>query len=368
MSDVDATPLPEGYASSTVGGVTITSNSATAEQLTEVLSDGKDPVKEAAKTLGEKGGKASAEKRAEHASGSGSADVSDSAQSDGSEGVGGETPEKPLGKPRDDPKARMLEATRKEAEAKRELQAERQERARLAERLAALERGRQEQPQPQPAQRSDDDPEPQEEDFETVAAHAKAVGAWAARQEFKKAREEAEIHTQARQFAEREQAKAKKFNDKIEAIKKSDPDFHKRLSGDVASLTPYFAYAPEELAQLSVDEKKKVYIATKMVYSDYPAEFMLYFSEHEDEFQRIASLQTPEQILEEMAIIRTRFNVQGAATAGTSPKPRISMAPPPVRPVTGAPGATDTEPGPEASYAEHKRYWSNRDKQAIGRR
>jgi hypothetical protein len=66
---------------------------------------------------------------------------------------------------------------------------------------------------------------------------------------------------------------------------------------------------------------------------------MRYFTEHPEEFQRIAALRTPREVTREMAKLPVP-----AATAGTS-KPGFvaSKAPPPIQPVKGQPPVAEGE-------------------------
>jgi len=96
---------------------------------------------------------------------------------------------------------------------------------------------------------------------------------------------------------------------------------------EVGSAVPHYLLGPDETPT------QENFIATEIMSSPVPARLAVWFSEHKDEYQRIAALQTPREITREVAKIEGMLT----APAGTPVKPSVSKAPPPVRPVTGAP-------------------------------
>jgi len=83
----------------------------------------------------------------------------------------------------------------------------------------------------------------------------------------------------------------------------------------------------------------------------------VWFSEHKDEYQRIAALQTPREITREVAKIEGMLT----APAGTPVKPSVSKAPPPVRPVTGAPHTAERGWRPGMTLDEYAPIWKGQN-------
>jgi hypothetical protein len=365
MSD---TPAP--YASVESDGFKVTSNSKSVEQLTEDLKltpeetpteevpaePAKDPEAErlakAAAELGKKGGEATAAKKRGLEHPGAGPQKADSEEADANDPSGEAAADKPLGKPRDDPRARMLEATRAAAELKRQVAEERRERERLAAEVAALRAGKQEAPPPKP----NGDAEPQQADFETYEDYVKATANYVARkaaaEHYEKQRQEAERRYMATAYQTAIESKIAEFQGRLRKTAETDPELMDRISPEVIGLQPSFT-----LAQGERPGPTNV-IADELISSEHAPALMLHFTEHPDDLQRIASLRTPRDIAREMAKLEARLD---AATTATSPKPQVSKANPPVRPVTGAPHTVDAEPGPDASYEDFKRYWNARE-------
>lgn len=229
-----------------------------------------------------------------------------------------ESEEKPLGKPRDDPRARMLEATRKEAQAKRELAAERERYRALEERLARIEKGAapaEEEPQGPPA-------EPQPEDFEDWSTYMTAHTGWIKSEAKREILAEIQQHQQAASVDNQYREVIQKY---AEAVRETADQW----SDDVKNLRAEF--------QLEEGERPSAenWIANELVFSPESASALaLHLSTHPDEFQRIAALSTPRDVSREMAKLEARLE---AATSGTSSRreKEVSKAPPPIQPVKG---------------------------------
>jgi len=339
-----------GYQEATVGGMTVSSNTETAEAIAENLeSDAKpldgevpDPEKEeadavakAAAKLGEKGGKAAAEKRAIEAK----------------EAKAEEAKKDKKGDPRHDPKARVEEATRESAELKRELKRERDERARerseFNARLEKIERGGNgAEPAAAPARHADE--KPLEKDFEDYGEFVEARSRWAARQEYAEVERKRTIHQQAASFANSVQQTFDKFRES--ALKES---IHERVAPELLDLVPTAMLEPN-----ARPDQSNV-IADEIIASPVANGLLLYFTEHPEDFQRIATLRTPRDISREMAKLEARLE---AAPTATSPRHVASTAKPPVRPVTGSPNAADPdEVNDDMSFEEHARRMNARD-------
>lgn len=361
----------------TVGSMSVTSSSETEDEIRQSIGAESTPdeVKEAAAELGRKGGKARAEKlkaaKAEKPEPGEAAEVESSddepekaAKSDKA-AKADEKSEKPLGKPRDDPRARMLEATQKEAAAKREAreraaEAQRlaQENAQLRERLESLSRG--ETPEKgAPARQeargapagADDDPEPKEEDFEAYNDYVKANARWEARQEWKsleaKRAREAKIAQAQGEIKERAVA----FADRMEKAQESGLEFKEEFLSNFLEIHPASLVPPQYRRPLH-------YLAEEVWESEYAPQLIHHLQENKDVLQRLATL-PPDKIVREIARIEAKFG-SDAATTATASKPYVGKAPHPVRPVTGAPTVAKEGLGDDSSLGDHVNAWRAR--------
>lgn len=350
-----------------VGGFELTSNHETSESMLESLAptkedapepkllvdEGKpveseepDPIKKAASDLG----KRSAEARAKAAKEK--PDVADAG--DGAESEKGA--EKPLGKPKDDPRARVAEATRAAKEAREEaernrqaLAQERAERARLAQELEQARAARQEAkpvPKAQPQYVDDpDDPRPKDEDFQDYSDLIEARAQWATRQAHRKLTERT---VQAQQEQQYRAGIDTRWGKHIERITKAGgEDFLGGFDPEhLKAMRPTFSLGPgERPGPINV-------ITDEIVSSEHGPAMMVYFRDNPEDFQRIAALGTPLDVAKEMAKLEYRLS---AATAGTSAKAEVSRAKPPVRPVTGAPNIAEPELTGDVSFDDFAR-------------
>lgn len=346
-----------GYASATVGGLTVSTNDgSSAEEITEAISDPKpssepekDPVSEAARTLGEKGGKAAAKARAkaEKEAKQEAKDAEPELDERGEPSEQSETEgEKPLGKPRHDPRARVQEATREAAEARRLLQAERAERERLARELEQARAGTK-PPDARPAGPSPDK-EPNPEDYEAHADYIRDLTKYHTRQAQAEVRREQEIRQRAEAFAHSVGSAVTLYQDRMLEARKTDPNFGEVVDEVLGELPrPMFLLDQDTIKGMSEGEQALSYMAQLIVQSEMSTEMLRHFAANRDEFQRIANAATPAEMVRAMARLEGKLSrdekpkVEAAATAGASVRPPISKAPPPVRPVTGAPSAAD---------------------------
>jgi len=359
-----------GYQEATVGGMTVSSNTETSEAITENLeSDAKpldgespDPEKEeadavakAAAKLGEKGGKAAAERRAADKRNydKAMADAEERAsEARAKEAKAEDSKKDKKGDPRHDPKARVEEATRESAELKRELRRERDERAReRAEFNARLEKieksGNGAEHAAAPARHADE--KPLEKDFEDYGEFVEARSRWAARQEYAEVERKRTIHQQAASFANSVQQTFDKFRES--ALKES---IHERVAPELLDLVPTAMLEPN-----ARPDQGNV-IADEIVSSEQSNALLLHFTEHPEDFQRIASLRTPRDISREIAKIEARLE---SAQSSASPQRHVaSQAKPPVRPVSGSPNASDPDAvDDDMSFEEHARRMNARD-------
>lgn len=254
--------------------------------------------------------------------------------------------EKPTGKPRHDPKARMLQATQQAAEAKRERDAAKAE---LAAARAELEKIRARSEQARSA-----DKEPTEDAFDNYSDYVTARARWAARQEYeeRQVRSAQERHNEA-QDKDRE-SRLRAFSEKLNGYIAEDPKFLDSLSPTVVNMTPISALPPgAKVTQANA-------VAEAILHSDDPRGLMRHLSENADELQRLTTLPMTQYQLTH-AIARIEAKLEAAVTAGAAPKVEVSNAKPPVRPVTGSPHTADGVPD-DAPFEEHYRAMNARER------
>jgi hypothetical protein len=378
------------------GGMTLTSTGVTEKDAKASLaqSDAQDapekPEKEAkadkpkklgpsdhARELGKRGGKAAAERRAEAAKEAPAAEEPVKAR-DGQEGPeeepepeeGAEAADKdeePLSKRA---QRRIEVATRKQAEARRELEAERARARQLEAEVAAYRvrgegsRGesakdgaadRREQPVGDPSGK------PRIGDFDDHEDYLDARDKWN--------RDEWERDLQRRHHAASTVDTVKSHVDTF--LKHVTPELRERIDPELLDMTP--TWFMREGQQITADNL----IANEAIYLREQGPAVLeYLSEHLEELQRLRALgthpgslrRTHEAIRVRMGIIAGILGSKSDATAGDppdegdgAPKRQTSKASPPVRPVTGAPHIADGDGAPregddfDAWYRRQKR-------------
>lgn len=250
-------------------------------------------------------------------------------------------PEKPKPNPRHDPKARMLEATRKEAEAKRALAQERERAAALEARLAALESGEKPAAPKEPAPKQEHAQKPTPDGFETYEDYLDA------RDAYNRAQWEEESRQRQRMSAAEHalSAQIKKFSD-------ATKPYLERFSEEIKTLKSEF--------QLAEGERPtgENWLVNELIFSPETAPtLMLHLTEHPEDLQRIAALTTPRAVSREMAKLEARLE---AVTAGDSSEREVevSRAAPPVRPVAGKPYVTESnEYRPGMTLDQYAKVW-----------
>ena len=246
---------------------------------------------------------------------------------------------------------RVAEATRKAREARLALEAERQSKQALEARLEALERRQAPtEPSEKPAPRPDG--KPRLEDFvkdaetyeEAQEAYLEARDAWRDRQNQQKREEEAIVSALDSQVGKFREAASKHMDS---------------YSVEVLSLKTEFQLPPGE------QPTGANWIANELVFSPGTApSLMLYLSEHPDELQRIAALQTPRAVSREMAKLETRLESATPGNSATNRDDDVSRAAPPVKPVTGKPYVTEDGYRPGMDLDEYVRMRKRQAKSA----
>lgn len=324
------------------GGFTVSSNTSTAEEMTGILEardsqktggdvqethtdeNGEPDLSHAASELGKKGAEAAAAKRAAEAKEAAKAEKADK----DTEKAPSEAEDKRKGNPRHDPQARVAQATREAAEARREAAAAREEAARIRAELEHARSARQIEEPPKPP-KAQPEGKPRVEDFESYNDFMEASIEWRLQEERNKAAQ----HEQTRERLKAQDEFEGKFAASIRKAAEEDPDFHSKVNPEIPKLQPVHM----------MDDPRRAtgrnWLASEIIASekDAPA-LMLYLTEHNDDFQRIAALSTPHAVTREIAKLVTRLEVE---TTATNSKPSVSKAHPPVRPVTGAPQVVD---------------------------
>lgn len=332
----------------------------------------KDETQKAASVLGKKGGEAAAKAKKEAAKAKPADERPDAkeakpaddkakdakAAKGKAEGADEDEEEtdadgKPLGKPRDDPRARIRQLAEKAKAA--EERAARAERERDEARRAA--QPREERPAPerreaQPAKPApDDDPEPQEGDFENYADFVKASSRWAARDEHRKVEAKTHLETARRSYVSAVQTDVDTFHERVTGLKKDDP-------GQGAAFAEFMDSLPEELlAPPSImvpqgQRRQQNLIADIAMLSPKPREIYEYFADNMDDYQRIAALRTRDEIIAEMAIVKHRLD---AATADTSSRREVSRAGSPPPSVRGTVRAVEPDLTGDLDFDEFQR-------------
>lgn len=392
MSDV--TPA---ITSVTEAGFTVDSNTETPDQIRDNFAseeqpkDGEppDPAKEAeervskaASELGKKGAEAAAKARKEakpaKAPVSGAErlaeierirkgkterdDLADEAEADEEEPETVEAAPEKKGNPRHDPKARIAELARERREAKEALSRAESERARLAAENEQL-RSAKATPAPKPAERKapageaaadTDDPRPEADDYAVYEDFVDARARWAARQEHKQIQQREQVHRQADAFTRVIGDVVSKHNARVEEA--GGDEFLAQFSSEfLDALKPGWTVpAGERPTPLN-------YITDEILASEHGTKIMKHLWDNPEDFQRIATLRTPRDIAREMAKLETRFDA--ATTATSAPKPEVSKAKPPIRPVSGTPTAADsTDVSDDIPFEEHLKRMNARDR------
>lgn len=238
---------------------------------------------------------------------------------------------------RHDPRAAVQAAVAKQREAERVAE---EARARAAQLEAQLQQQRspaaqQSQP-PAPTQPVYDghdpqDPEPTLQQFAAEAdpytARMDARMAWAARKESRR------LLAMQNQLQQRQQAEAL-YQQRVTALQKKfgdyervDPTFRDRIDPGIAramTWTTPDAYGTP-LGDLVMD-------------SENPAELMLYFSDHRDDFQRIAALHP---LLAGVALGEIKGRLAAAKSQRPSARTHVSNANPPIKPPAGSMTTSD---------------------------
>lgn len=228
-------------------------------------------------------------------------------------------------------------------------EAERRHQALLREMDQRLERfTKPDQPKQEPAKAADSDPEPKLEDFadqaDPYAAWMRAAGRWEARQEFKTQRK------QEQEFYQRQQAERQQYEKHAAE--------QQRLQAWTGRMEQAFATNPDLRVTIENMPVLPRPMMDVIIDSEIPDQILGHLLQHPEEQQRIAQLHPLRQFRE---VSRIEYQLEQAATltgSAVPAKPKTS-ANPPISPVSGSHAAPRSgEPGPDATYEEHRAYWN----------
>jgi hypothetical protein len=246
------------------------------------------------------------------------------------------------------------EAARIKSESERQIGSLREE---FQRELAELKRMARPQEPPKAEPQGDPEPDPTNTekypDGQFDRKYLKDQARWEARQEFaeqQRAHSERQQAEQAqRQQFEREtheRTRIQKLGARMQSAFQANPDLQAKLE-TVAMSRPMWDVVIE---------------------SAIPDQLLAYMADHSEDAERLSSL-PPLHAFRELSRIEYQLE-QAAAITGSAPRPKTA-AHPPVSPVSGSHSAPSSsgEPGPDASYEEHKAYWNQRElEERTGRR
>jgi hypothetical protein len=317
---------------------------------------GKAAVSDAARTLGQRGGKAAAERRAEAKDAKPAPGAEEKAQ-EAPQARGSDTPaedededDAPLS---DRARKRVEQATRAAAEAKRTLEAEKRERERerrqyeadlaalRAQQRTAPERAEARDGQRQTSEDRDPLAMPREEDYESYQEYLDA------RDEVNRRRWDHEQERKA--HAEKQVREYRDHVDSFLAAAREDRDTAQAIIPELRT-APYFMRADDDITLDSIIVGEATFLKAKGL------AVLKHLSDHPEALQELRDLERfgaacQPHIRAEMKFIAKTLDSQADATAGEPPargerpsKVAPSKAPPPVRPVTGAPHIAGERP------------------------
>lgn len=335
-----------GLSQVTHDGLTVVSNSETADEIRENLEaepkplDGEpeDPkeaekkkLTKAASELGKKGGEAAAKARAEKD------DLAEEPE-EKAEAKPEKEEDKP-GNPRKDARARVMEATRAAAEARKAREAAEARAEALEARLARLEAeakklGLGAGDGPDKAVTGQDrsqagNGKPTVDKYDTYEEFVEALADWKAEQREQKRARESEIQSEANRHADRIGKTVQAFNERVLKAAEVDPNLMQRVRPELLELKPTFTLPPGTPAGPEND------IAQAIVESENPGALLAHFSEHSEDYERL--LRLPDTFSVVRAIGALEAKLESGQRPGNVIAEAVSKAKPPVRPIQGSP-------------------------------
>lgn len=315
---------------------------------------GKAAISQAASELGKQGGKATAKARAAAAEAEKDepaleekAKAAPAAEEDDDEDAA-DLDKHPRAK------ARVEEATRKAKAAREDLQREKDRADRAERERDEARRTAPKAPEREPERRAEPERPSDEPKLEAylqkhagaAGGEAKAISEWVGDRD--KWRDgQAEERQQVRAYAERVGKVEMDLRASLVAAKDADEEFWSKVEPIAAEL-----HASHTIDQSKVRPAGVNWLADELHLDPKNAPRILsYLADNRDDYDVIKGYHSPREVTRAVAIIVAHL---GDATAGESSpserrvsKPESSKAPPPVRPVTGAPGTASDSYGPK---------------------
>jgi hypothetical protein len=372
----------------TAGSVTMTSNTASAEELTEVLApseekpekpkvrmdrgvpveeeEAKEGLSKAASELGKKGGKAAAKARKEERREAREEQPEDEPEPEGDqpdEDEGEQEARKLEEEVEAEPGKRFARAKERIAEKAREA---RRERLRADALEAEVQRLKSAPPAPQAAPQTSQEAvqpqgkaKPREEDYETYGEFVEDLADWKAEEKLAAHQKTQEREQYAHAYAGNVMRGIETFRNKVGKAVRADESLVNSIMPfeDVVKNSSLAKHPDAPLTQFMV-------VNDEIMGSDEPARLMAYLNDNEEVMEQLLSLRTPDAIVRKME--RIQASLEGV-TAGTPPTRRVSQAPPPVPPVTGTPRTAARELDDSAPLSAHVRAFGERELKARSR-
>ena len=198
-----------------------------------------------------------------------------------------------------------------------------------------------------PTQVSPDDPEPQLADFakeqDPYTSWILKRSEWAGRQAFKGEAQKAQQQQQFYQSQARAKAMKESVQSKLDAYKKTDPDFAKKIDPDIGrGLAWHGGY------DASGKEDVGTPLGNLVADSELTPQLVLYFSEHKDDYRKLTALHPFLQAVEFGRIEERLRNGQKPPS-----KPAESKARPPVNVPKAAPASAAEPTDDDEDMSEH---------------
>lgn len=281
-------------------------------------------------------------------------------------------------KPRNNPIARMEEATGQAAAAKREAETIRRENADLRARLDALERPKTEAPKPEAKQaewkryRALPDA-PKLADFdgdEALEDWNAATALFIADKRYEERRTIEAQETRDEQAKQSLNQKLLSVREKLDVAEANEPGFLTEVASlmNTPPISAFYGRDGKLIQNLRDSQGRPVtpgvenWVIEQIMHSPIPDKMLRHFSK-DGEIQRLKALHPdPDDGLREFLRIEARLTPAAAPlVSGPAPTVKSSAAKPPIRPERGsAQVGSDEPPGEDATEAEHEAYWGPR--------
>jgi hypothetical protein len=382
--------------SAIVGDFELSSNVESAEEITANLvpEEKATQVKDAASTLGKKGGEAAAAAAAKRKAAEADSDQQQQSQAEPKkkaapseskpadksadqpaegEEKGKEKGEKALGSPRHDMRARMLQATSEKAELQRRLEAI-EKRSEALENIANQAMAGQ-YPGAQPGQPSPQQPQhpqqhqgfpgsrprPQAEDYDDHAQYIEELSRWTVQEERAASEFQAKAQAHAHHIAKQAQSDVTNFNQQLETAESENPEV-------LSQIHPKF-WELQTTWQMDPNQQPTIFnhFADELARSSNSVATMVYLSqaENRDALAAILNARSHPEFIRAFVRAEHLAGGGGASTNGAgasrpaAPSRSVSKAKAPVTPVSGE--SKSSEDGMDLPFDQHYAFWQAKD-------